>query len=285
MNAPVYEIFALHVASDPHRTVGTNFFFDAFPADGNMSMPQDYFFWVIRGDGRCIVVDTCFTAKGARRRGRLMHAAPDVLIQELGMEPSGVTDLVMTHLHWDHAGALGVFPNAKVWIHAEELSYCTGSAMLHRQVSKIYELEDIQNVLSLLFDGRVKVISAGEVEIFPGILAVKLGGHTPGSQVLQVATERGPVVLASDAAHFWANYSRRSPFPILDNFPETLRAFERIERLANGELHRVIPGHDPLVRSAFPPLRGHKRISCLHEAPTIDIGSAVAAQFAATEAA
>ncbi|MBR1137920.1 MAG: N-acyl homoserine lactonase family protein [Bradyrhizobium sp.] len=275
----MYEVFALHVASDPHRTVGKNFFFDALPADVDTAMPQDYFFWVIRGDDRAIVVDTCFLGRAAERRGRVMHALPGVLLRELGIAPAGVTDLVMTHLHWDHAGALSEFPNARVFVHDEELTYCTGPAMLYPQVSKIYDVSDIQNVLGLLFAGRLRLISADRETLFPGIVAAKVGGHTPGSLALQVTTERGVIVLASDAAHFWANYSRRSPFPILDSFPQALRAFDDIERLALGELHRVVPGHDPLVRSAFPSLGRNERISCLHERPVADIASLVAAQF------
>jgi glyoxylase-like metal-dependent hydrolase (beta-lactamase superfamily II) len=59
------------------------------------------------------------------------------------------------------------------------------------------------------------------------------------------------VVLASDAAHFYANWQQRRPFPIVENIPVYLAALERIEALADSPRH-VIPGHDPLVLKRYP---------------------------------
>lgn len=284
MTGPHYEVFSLHVASDLRRTVGTNFFFDSFPTSASVPMPQDYVFWVIRNDSRCIVVDTCFTAASAVGRDRQMIRPVGHHLADLGIVPADVSDLVMTHLHWDHAGNIGLFPNARVHVQADEVAFSTGSAMLHRGVSKIYNLEDVQSVLVPLFEGRVQFIE-GDVELFPGIVAAKVGGHTPGSMVLQVSTARGPIVIASDAAHFWANVHRRSPFPILDSFTQALRAFDRIYELAGGEIERIIPGHDPLVRQLFPSLPGLGGAACLHAAPLANVAEAIEAQFSCMRAA
>ena len=62
---------------------------------------------------------------------------------------------------------------------------------------------------------------------------------------------RGPVVLASDAAHYYANLQKRSPFPIVYNVGDMLDGWDTAERLA-GHIDRVIPGHDPLVMQRYP---------------------------------
>src|SRR5690606_39642457 len=77
-------------------------------------------------------------------------------------------------------------------------------------------------------------------------------GHTAGLMVVSCETERGPVVLASDAAHLYANIMRGIPFPIFIDEPAYGRAQQRVLDLAGGSLDHVIPGHDPLVLACFP---------------------------------
>ncbi|WP_137136890.1 N-acyl homoserine lactonase family protein [Rhizobium sp. FKY42] len=279
MANPVYQVLSLRVASDPQRTVGTNFFFDSFPADADLPMPQDYLFWVLEGDGRRILIDTCFSPAAAERRGRIMHRSVEAHLADIGIAPSEMTDVVMTHLHWDHAGNIELFPNARFFVQADELAFCTGRSMLHRGVSKIYNREDVQAFMVPLFEGRV-VLLDGDATLFPGITVSKVGGHTPGSMTVNVNTRRGQVVLASDAAHFYANFRTRSPFPILESFPQALEAFEIMNRLSGGSLAHIIPGHDPLLASVFPALANRTGIACLHEDPVVDPASLISQQFA-----
>jgi len=94
----------------------------------------------------------------------------------------------------------------------------------------------------------------GTAELAPGITLHRVGGHTRGLQVVRVHTQRGWVVLASDAAHFYANWQERRPFPIVDNVAAYLDAFTTIEALAGSPQH-VIPGHDPQVLARYPAAR------------------------------
>ena len=94
----------------------------------------------------------------------------------------------------------------------------------------------------------------GSAELAPGITLHHVGGHTRGLQVVRVHTQRGWVVLASDAAHFYANWLERRPFPIVDNVAAYLDAFATIESLASSPQH-IIPGHDPLVLARYPAAR------------------------------
>ncbi len=104
-----------------------------------------------------------------------------------------------------------------------------------------------------VFDDRVS-FHDGEAELAPGVSLHRVGGHTPGLQVIRVATVRGPVVLASDAAHFYANFEQGRPFPILENVTDYLEAHRKIRQLAATDAH-VIPGHDPEVLNRYPRAR------------------------------
>ena len=88
-------------------------------------------------------------------------------------------------------------------------------------------------------------------ELAPGVTLHRVGGHTRGLQVVRVHTQRGWVVLASDAAHFYANWQQRRPFPIVDDLAAYHAAFATIEQLASSVQH-VIPGHDQLVLARYP---------------------------------
>ncbi|WP_246797686.1 N-acyl homoserine lactonase family protein [Burkholderia perseverans] len=262
---PLYEVYALRIGSNAQRTARENFFFDACCGPPDASMPLDYFFWVVRDASRTVIVDTAFPiSTGVRRERQMMRSVGDALAG-LDIDPASVTDVIITHLHWDHAGNLDLFPNARVHVQGAELRFCTGTEMRHPALRKIYDREDVLQAVGILYDGRL-VVHEGTTEFAPGIEMCLVGGHTPGSQVVRVATKRGHVVLAADAAHLWANVRGRLAFPILHDLAKVLDAFETIDALADGPDH-VIPGHDPLVASVFPRFRDDPHTFCLHEDP------------------
>jgi len=263
---PIYEVFALRVGANGKRTVRENFMYDACCGDPNALMPLDYYFWVIRNERHVVIVDTCFAPSTAARRDREMFRLPESALRALGIDPVQVRDVIITHLHWDHAGNLGLFPNAFVHLQEDELRFCTGPNMSHHAIRKTYEAEDVMSAVKNLFEGRLRLYR-GVAEIVPGVTVHPVGGHTPGSQVVRIPTQRGWVVLASDSAHLWANIRLRSPFPILDDLAQTLEAFDTIDALADGDDH-VIPGHDPQISQRFPHWNDDPHIVCLHEPPT-----------------
>ena len=100
------------------------------------------------------------------------------------------------------------------------------------------------------FAGRLRFVD-GAAEIVPGISVHHVGGHAAGLQVVSVDTARGRVVLASDAAHYYANVEEDRPFRIVSDVPQMYDAFETIRALADSRDH-IIPGHDPLVLERYP---------------------------------
>jgi len=213
-------------------------------------MPLDYFVWVVRADGRDIVIDTGFDAAAAAARGRTLLRPVAEGLAAIGVDAAAVEDVVITHMHYDHAGNAALFPRARFHLQDAEMAYCTSRAMTHRHLSAPFGVDDVVTLVRRIFDGRA-VFHAGDSELCAGVTLHHLPGHTPGLQAVRVETARGPVVLASDVAHFWANLERAIPFPIVVDLSAYLDSHRRLRTLAPS-LDHIIPGHDPLVLARYP---------------------------------
>jgi glyoxylase-like metal-dependent hydrolase (beta-lactamase superfamily II) len=221
------------------------------PDPHDAPMPMDYFLWAIAGDdGPPVVVDAGFRPETARRRGRRMLADPIAVLAGLGVDAAGVRDVVLTHLHYDHSGYLAAFPRARFWVQDAELAFWTGRHAARGEIGRIVEPPDVVELVRLNFERRVRFVD-GDEEMTSGISLHRVGGHAPGLQVVRVATAGGPVVLASDAAHFYANLELDRPYAIVHSLPGMYDAFDRVRALAEGDDRRIVPGHDPLVLERF----------------------------------
>ncbi|MGN6465506.1 MAG: N-acyl homoserine lactonase family protein [Rhizobiaceae bacterium] len=252
MSGPTYEVLALRYATTAKdRSRRENFFPGADLHDG--AMPLDYYIWVIRGHGRLFVVDTGFGADAAKERKRILLHEPSAILRRAGVDASTVGDVILTHLHYDHAGSLDAFPRAVFHLQDEEMRYATGRYMCHACLSAPFSVADILRAVGFVHQGRVRFHN-GDEELAPGITVHRVGGHTGGLQVVRVATARGPLVLASDAFHFTENRKRRAPFPLVYHVGDMLEGFRRCEELAGGDAALLVPGHDPEVARRWPVL-------------------------------
>lgn len=247
MAAPVWEVLAIQYA-ELHTDAG-HFFLSGDPHDAPGEM--FYYVWLIRSGARRILVDTGFTAARAATRKRTHLRCPTEGLKALGVAPEDVDTVVITHLHYDHAGNLGLFPNARFILQDEEMRFATGRQMARAAVRMPFELDDVQEMLALNWRERVDWIG-GEGEIAPGVRVHHVPGHSCGLQAVTVALPDGPLCLASDATHLWANMGWRDPFPIVVDRDQVLAGHRRILELAGGRAERLIPGHDPGVMALFP---------------------------------
>jgi glyoxylase-like metal-dependent hydrolase (beta-lactamase superfamily II) len=214
-------------------------------------MPLDYFVWLIRGNGRVLLVDTGFDAAMAERRHRVHLACPGETLKRIGVAPETIEDIVITHLHYDHCGNHALFPAARYHLQDKEMAYATGRCMTCAPLRAPIDSEDVVAMVRKVFDNRV-VFHDGTSELMPGVWLHRLGGHTPGLQIVRVRTQRGWVVLASDASHFYANMEDERSFPLVYNVGDMIEGFRTAYALADGRAN-VIPGHDPLVMRRYPP--------------------------------
>jgi glyoxylase-like metal-dependent hydrolase (beta-lactamase superfamily II) len=218
-------------------------------------LPMDYFFWVLRGPEETILVDTGWAPAAAAKRGRTSHLEPLRAMELLGLRADTVSRVVLTHLHWDHAGNVGAFPDTELIVHERELDFW-GSPMGRRPQFAVHaEADDIDYVLEADRRGRVRRLD-GDAELAPGVQARLVGGHSPGQLILLVETTSGPVVLASDAIHYYEEMERDWPCSIVVDVPETYAGYELLRELAGNGASRIVAGHDPLVLERFPRLDG-----------------------------
>lgn len=225
-------------------------------------MPLGYFVWLIVGPHGPVLVDTGFTAATADRFGRTYVTSPRDAVAAAGVDPDSLKTVVLTHLHYDHAGCVADFPAASFVLQDKEMAFWTGRHAPHVAaglgLKHLVLPEDVLAVCEANFAGRVRFVD-GDAELVPGISVHRVGGHTPGMQVVRVATALGHVVLASDATHFHENIDRNRPYAVLDSVPGALDAFAAVRALASDPA-LIIPGHDPSVLDRFPEfpaLRGH----------------------------
>ena len=244
-----HEVYAIRFAHHAARRRSENFL-GGDTHDG--PMPFNYFVFVLKGPTGAIIVDTGFDATVAEKRGRAFLRCPSEGLSFLEIAPDRVSDVVLTHLHYDHCGNQGLFPNARFHLQAAEMAYATGPCMCHGMLRGGYDPEDIAVTVRALFDGRVRY-HEGDGMVAPGVSVHKIGGHTNGQQVVRVMTRTGWLVLASDAAHFFENFERNMPFPWVYSVGATLDGFQRLRELADRD-SLVIPGHDPEIMTRFPPL-------------------------------
>ena len=145
--------------------------------------------WVIRNPARTLLVDTGFSADMAVRRGRRYLASPVDLLKQIGIAAESVEDIVVTHMHYDHAGNIAAFPKARLHLQEKEMAYCTGRCMCHAAMRSPFEARDVAQAVERLHAGQL-VFHDGDAEIAPGVSLHLIGGHTAGLQVVRVATER-----------------------------------------------------------------------------------------------
>lgn len=260
----VWEVYAIRYARIEERRRIDNFI-PVDPHDG--PMPMDYFVWLLRQGERTILVDTGFGDAAASARGRKLLRCPINALRVLGVDPDAVTEVVITHLHYDHAGNLDKLPAARFHIQADEVAYATGPCMCHAALRHAYSVEDIIELVRKVYSDRV-VFHRGDATIAPGVDLLAIGGHTMGLQSLRVRTARGTVILASDAAHYYENILGARPFPIVHDVARMLDGHRRLLAEA-GDPSFLVPGHDPQVLERYPRVPGDEiGIACLHEPPS-----------------
>lgn len=258
-----WQIYALKYAERNARTRA-----DSFIMDDDHASPHamDYYVWLLQSGDRSIVVDTGYDPDEADRRNRPILQNPAKMLDQMGVAANTIDTIILTHLHYDHAGGLKSYPNATLHLQAAEMAFATGACMCQDHMRAPFTGEHVCDAVRALYAGRVE-FSEGSREIAPGIETHLIGGHSRGLQCVRVRTRRGWVVLASDASHFYENYRHGKPFPLVVDVAEMLAGFKTIRALADSDDH-VIPGHDPLVRRYFPALvEGDDSIVQLHADP------------------
>lgn len=245
-----FEVFAIRYAHLGNRHPVENF---TLADPHEFASDLDYFVWVLRRSDASFVVDTGFAQEAATRRGRELLRSPAEALRLLEMDAAQVSDVILTHLHYDHAGTLDQFPRARFHVQDREVAYATGRSMCHGMLRAPFDLENVLDMVRHVYAGRA-VFHDGDAELVPGLTLHRVGGHSAGLQVLRVWTRRGWVVVAADASHLYAHFQEGRIFPVVYNVGDMLEGYKLLYRLADSPDH-IVPGHDPLVMKLYPAAR------------------------------
>lgn len=209
--------------------------------------------WVVRSADRVVLFDTGFFRESWFERFDVRDfVRPDRAIASLGIAPGDVTDVVVSHAHWDHMGGLELFPAATAWIQREEFVYYTGQAWQQGARRGGIDAADVVHLVQRNTQGLVRLVDGDGVEIIPGLTVHTGSRHTFASQYLHVAGA-APIVLASDNVYLWRaiEEGRASATFEPDDRDGNVAAARRMVQLAE-DVGRVIPGHDPDTFVRFP---------------------------------
>lgn len=261
-----YHVYSLCYAKSSARRVSDAFAFTGGDLhDG--PMPIDYNIWIVQNQKRRFLIDLGFSVESARARGRDLVYDPVEALAQIGVAPDSVTDIVISHMHVDHAGNIERFPNARIHLQDTEVGYVTGRCMHEDHLRYPYELDDVLNIMRKNWAKQL-AFHDGDEALFPGVGLHLLPGHAPGLQGTLVNTPRGGLLLASDGSHFYPNAYNLSPFRITVSAPDTIASYRRMFALVPGP-DFFIPGHDPKVRAIYPKIVVNDiELHVLHESPS-----------------
>ena len=250
---PVYEVYALRYATLPGFPVSSL----VAGADPARKLDIAMSVWLLKGPGRKnVLVDTGFYRaelfKDWEVRG---FTKPSDVLAKVGLRPEDVSDVIITHMHWDHVGGADLFPNARVWIQKAEWEYSSDPSKKAGGVVPA----DVAALQKVREAGRLSLVE-GDAEVIPGITVYLGGKHTYASQYVGVNTASGTVVVASDAVYLYENLAKHLSIAQSLDLKANLAAQDRMKTIASS-LRLIVPGHDPEVFVRFPtPGNGVARI-------------------------
>jgi glyoxylase-like metal-dependent hydrolase (beta-lactamase superfamily II) len=253
--APDYEVFAIRYATLPaFRVSGL-----IAGADTSRRLDIAMMVWLVRGGGRNILVDAGFYRDDFVRRWKPTDfSTPGDAVARAGVKPAEITDVIVSHVHWDHLDGIDLFPNARVWIQREEFDHHLESAGTVKD--RMIDAGDAKKLAEIARAGRLMLVDGDAKEIIPGISVFTGGKHTFQSQFASVHTASGTVVLASDNMYLYENLATHQPIAQTLDAASNLRTQTRMAAMAS-DPRLLIPGHDPDVFKRFPlPGNGIARI-------------------------
>lgn len=211
------------------------------------------------------LVDCGFDEPWIPRFGFYDFEAPETVLAKVGVSPEDVETVFVSHMHFDHVNNLHRFPNARVVVQWSEYEGWSRAMALPERYTPMgaqswltssFDRGDLAFFGRLAGEHRLRFVEDGE-ELHPGIVGrLSPGGHTFGTQWLDVETPEGPVVVASDAAMWFSNIEEMWPSGYTNGSTfQMLLTYGEIAERVGGELDRVVPGHDMKVFDRQPSAR------------------------------
>jgi len=248
-----YKVYAVKFANAAHPFPISDW------ADGGPrtdSVNIDFMVWLIKGsNGRNILLDAGFRndLDGARDFSIVNYSRPDSALFKLGLKPGDITDIILSHPHWDHIDGVGLFPNAHVWMQKEDFNYFVSTAWQKGGNNGGFEKRDVRTMIDINLAGRLTLVDGDNQEIIPGIKVYTGSRHTFNSQFVVVQTGLTKVLLASDNIWIYYNLEHLAPASTGGTLDPAgyVRSMQRMKTLVS-DVKYIVPGHDAAIFSKFP---------------------------------
>ncbi len=212
-----------------------------------------FMYWLLKGkdNGKIILVDAGFTDDAEADPKKITFTSPEKLLSTVNVKPEEITDIVITHPHWDHIGGIDLYPKAMVWMQEEDYNDFVKKRKDPEAIG--FKKKDIQKILDRKTNGSLTLINMhGKKDqvILPAVTVFSGSKHTAGSQFVMANNGKQNVILASDNCKYYRNVNK------LLSSPATSDQKAYVQNLRNMKAYvldtdLVIPGHDPLVFDKF----------------------------------
>ena len=225
-------------------------------ASHNDSVKISFMIWLVKGDnGKNILVDAGFLEDIAEAKDFAIasYTRPDSMLFKVGLKREDITDVILTHPHWDHMDGIDLFPNAHVWIQKDDFNYFVGSAWQRDGNNWGFNKRDVPKLIDLNLAGKLTLVDEDDKEILPGIKVYTGSRHTFNSQYVLVKTGVHKIILASDNIWLYYNLEYLKSAPSYGTFDTSgyVKSMQKMKTLAS-DIKYIIPGHDPKIFSMFP---------------------------------
>lgn len=243
-----YEVYAIEFAKGsgywPAKEIAIN-------PTVNDSVKGVFMTWLVKSNnGRTILVDAGFHRESKFFGNWLMDfVRPDSSLHKMGLKPDDITDVIITHPHWDHIGGVDLFPKATIWMQKNDYSYFVTDAWQKGGNNVGFDSSDVPKIADLNAKGKIQLVNGDDVEIIPGIKVYIGSKHTYESQYVVVNTSTDKVLIASDNIWFYYNLNNMISIPLTFDPQAYVKAMQRMKTLVNPDL--IIPGHDSKIFKKF----------------------------------
>jgi glyoxylase-like metal-dependent hydrolase (beta-lactamase superfamily II) len=248
-----YKVYAVRFASSGHPWAIADW---ADKGPRNDSVSIDFMVWLIKGaNGRNILVDAGFLndIKDAEEFSIVHYTRPDTALQKLGLQPGDITDIILSHPHWDHIDGVSLFPNATVWMQQNDFVYFATIAWQPGGFAGGFNKRDVHKMIELNMTGKLKLVNGDDQEIIPGVKVFTGSRHTFESEYVLVNTGLKKIILASDNIWIYYNLDHLRPAASGGTFDTTAYVHSMIRMKTQASSPRyIIPGHDRKIFSLFP---------------------------------
>jgi glyoxylase-like metal-dependent hydrolase (beta-lactamase superfamily II) len=247
-----YKVYAIRFASVAHPMPISDW---ADKGPKTDSVDINFMVWLISGKGRNILVDAGFLkdARGAKEFAVTNYTRPDSALLKVALKAEDITDIILSHPHWDHIDGISLFPNAHIWMQKEDFNYYVGAAWQKGGDNGGFDKRDVRMLIDLNLAGRLTLVDGDDKEIAPGIKVYTGSKHTFNSEYVVVETGANKVLLASD--NIWIYYILEHLTPPSEGGTLDpagyVRSMKRMKTLVS-DVRYIIPGHDSKIFSMFP---------------------------------